>query len=206
MISYIVASHNESIFAENLLATLELSERDEVVAVWDAPSIAVAYNEGSARARNRIRCYIHHDVQLKDSRRLRQMLIDWCRPDIGMVGVIGSRTRAVPWWGSAHRCGSVFDGRGNAPMGFSPGGELCAYLDGLLLATAQDTEWDESYEGFHLYDHDMCEQMLHRDLPNFCLAGGHQLVFHNTNGSANVDQLYGWGANVDKFRAKWHSG
>lgn len=201
MISWIVASHNRDILYDNLLATLQpLPPDDQVVRVENAPSIAAAYNEGARRARWLIRCYVHHDVQILDLAALRAALLDACQLDTGIVGVVGSRTPRLPWW-EGDTCGSVRDARMGL-LNFGPGG-VCSYLDGLLLATAQPVEWDESYPGWHLYDHDVCQQMLARGLPNRCLDGGHRLVFHNTAGPTDTDRLTAWRAGTDRFREKW---
>lgn len=201
MISWIVASHRPQVLADNLQATLKLADGDELVVVQGAPSIAAAYNQGQQKAVNRLRVYVHHDVQLIDSARLRQALLEQCTEQVGMVGVIGSVTRVLPWWDGVCR-GSVVDGRmGLLDMG--PGGE-CAYLDGLLLASVHELAWDEGYEGWHLYDHDISEQQLAAGLTNLCLTGGAEMVLHNTTGPSDTGLLAGWDTGVVRFRRKWH--
>ena len=200
MISYIVASHDPKVLRDNLSATVACAPGDEVVVVRDAVSIAAAYNEGQSRARNPIRCYVHNDVRVLKPERLRAELIAHCTPAVGLVGIVGSRDARVPWWEGV-TCGSVVDARMGL-LDFGPGGE-CAYLDGLLLASVHALEWDESYPGFHLYDHDICQQSLARGFTNFCLDGGQDLVFHNTRGSTDVHKLASWDENVARFRSKW---
>jgi hypothetical protein len=200
VISYIVASHDRDVLESNLLASVHLQDGDELIVVEAAPSIAVAYNQGVADAGNDVRCYIHHDVQILDPQVLRAVLLRHCTPAIGMVGVIGSRTPVLPWW-EGDTLGAVVDARMGL-LDFGPGGE-CAYLDGLLLATAQNVEWDESYPGFHLYDHDVCEQMRRRGLANLCLTDGHELVRHNTAGPGDTALLDGWDEGVARFWRKW---
>lgn len=199
MISWIVATHDPTVLEQNLLATLDLQPEDELIVIEDAPSIAVAYNRGRAQAGRPIRCYVHHDVQLADPAALRDQLAEHC-PGRGIVGVIGSRDRVVPWWDGS-TLGSVVDARLGL-LDFGPGGE-CAYLDGLLLATAGDFEWDEAIPGWHLYDHDICQQALAAGHANHCLTGGADLVRHNTGGSTNLHHRAGWAEGVDVFRAKW---
>jgi hypothetical protein len=200
VISYIVASNRPDVLADNLEATLRLIDEDELIVVHDPPSIAVAYNEGQAKASNPIRCYVHSDVWIYDPERLRDDLVRRCGPGVGMVGVVGSRTRVVPWW-IGTTCGSVVDAR----MGLIDRGNggVCSYLDGLLLATVHDLTWDESYSGFHLYDHDICQQMLDRGLPNLCLSGGAQMILHNTTSSSDTSQLDGWDDALARFHDKW---
>lgn len=200
MISWIVASHRPKVLAANLAATLQLQGGDQLVVVSDAPSIAAAYNEGQRRATQAIRCYVHHDVQLLDPVRLRAQLVRECRPAVGMVGVVGSRDLVVPWW-EGDRRGSVVDSRLGL-LSFGPGGP-CAVLDGLLLATVHDVEWDEGYPGWHLYDHDVCAQMLAAGLRNECLSGGAGMVLHNTSGPVSVTRLPGWDQGVARWREKW---
>jgi hypothetical protein len=197
VISYIVASHHYPTLRDNLGSTIQGVDADEVVVVECADSIAKAYNEGQARATQPIRCYVHHDVQILDAPRLRSQLLRWCQPWVGVVGVVGSWNRAVPYWDGA-LCGSVEDTRVGV-IGPGKGGQ-CAYLDGLLLATVQTMAWDESYPGWHGYDHDMCEQLLAQGLVNWCLPDGHELVRHNTTGGWEPDGL---DEALDQFRKKW---
>ena len=200
MISYIVASHDRRILEDNLLASLSLEDDDELILIEDPPSIAAAYNDGAADAKNRIRCYIHSDVQILKPAELRSAMIEHCVDSVGMVGLIGSRSSVIPWWFGT-TCGSVTDARIGV-IDRAAGG-ACSYLDGLLLATAHEIEWDESYPGFHLYDHDICQQMLARGLPNYCLTGGAEMVLHNTDGAGAISKLDGWDAGMARFRDKW---
>jgi len=202
VISWIVATHNPAVLDANLLATLDLPTEDELVVVEDAPSIAVAYNRGRARATRPVRCYVHHDVQVLDPARLRAGLLEHC-PAAGIVGVIGSRNPVVPWW-DGQKLGSVVDAR-LGRLDFGPGGP-CAFLDGLLLATSLDLEWDETYPGWHLYDHDICRQALDAGRTNWCLDDGAGLVRHNTAGSTNVHQLMGWAEGVSRYAEKYSQG
>lgn len=200
MISWIVASHDPTILLKNLAASMVDLGTDQVIVVEDAPSIAVAYNQGQAKAEHPVRCYIHHDVQILNLLRLRSELLEHTTNAVGMVGVIGSRTETRPWWDGI--ClGSVVDGR-HGVLGFGVGGP-CSMLDGLLLATVHDVEWDETFPGWHGYDHDSCHQMLARGLTNHCLDGGHELVSHNTNNSRDPDQLNGFHDAMARLAGKW---
>jgi len=203
VISYIVATHNPAILHANLGATLQLQDADELVVVENAPSIAVAYNEGQARATQPIRCYIHHDIQVLDPPALRAQLIDWCVAPIGIVGVVGSRNRSVPWWEGA-ALGSVIDSRVGVQQ-FAKGGDA-AYLDGILLATCYELTWDEQYPGWHWYDHDICEQSIRLGRVNWCLTNGHELVRHNNSGSFDTSQLPDWDTGRSIFTEKWGGG
>ena len=200
MISWIVATHDADILYRNLIASMVDMADDELVIIPHAPSIAAAYSEGQTRAAKPIRCYIHHDMQVLNLPRLRSDLHAHVTSTVGMVGLIGSRTRAYPWW-DGQQLGSVFDQRIGA-LNAGPGGE-CALLDGVLLATVHDVAWDESIPGWHGYDHDSCEQMLDRGLPNFCLTGGHEMARHNNHGSSDPDQITGFHAALTAVQQKW---
>lgn len=204
MISWVVASHDPAVLAVNLQPALDQAAEfgDEVIVVRDAPSIAEAYNLGSADAAHPVRCFVHHDVRVLDLDALRGALLAACRPDVGLVGVIGTRVPALPWWDAPQRCGSAVDSRMGL-IDFSPGDCAAAVLDGLLLATAQPLTWDEAYAGWHLYDHDASMQMLDRGLPNWCLPYGSTLVEHRTTGSSDVRDLDGWVEGCARWREKW---
>lgn len=193
MISWIVASHDPAILEANLRPCLT-HPHDELIVI-DAPSIARAYNQGQAQATRPIRCFVHHDVQVLDLDHLRVELAQWCQPWVGLVGVTGSRCRAIPWWTGA-AAGAVQDVR-IGEVGTGKGGEV-AYLDGVLLATMHEIEWDDSFPNWHGYDHDASEQMLRQGLANWCLDG--PLIRHNTAGDwkpAEFDQA------MARFREKW---
>jgi hypothetical protein len=202
MISWIVATDDRNTLEANLSDTLQFEGADELVVVDDPPSIAAAFNQGSKQAVNEIRCYVHDDVRILDWLRLRGELLKHCRSNVGLVGVIGSRIPAIPWW-LGERCGSI-DSTSHGRMDYGSGGVSCSYLDGVLLATVQDIAWDESYGGFHFYDYDSCMQMLDRGLQNYCLPNGAELVFHN----ADIAKLTGerpleWNLAAQHFVEKW---
>ncbi len=203
MISWIVASHDPEILNTNLVPTLDLQDGDELIVIVDAPSVAVAYNQGQAKATQPIRCYVHHDVQILDNERLRVGLsvLTMCgAQNTGILGLIGSRSSTLPWW-EGSTLGPVIDGR-MGRLDFGPGGP-CDYLDGVLLATTKHIDWDEDYPGWHAYDLDACQQMLSRGLVNWCLDDGHELVLHNTRNSANTNHLQHYHDNIARLKAKW---
>lgn len=203
MISWIVASHDPEILGDVLAPSLEPAKAlgDELIVVRDAPSIAVAYRAGQRQARHPVRAFIHHDVRVLALQSLRHELLTHCTRGNGVVGVIGSATPALPWW-EGRRIGSVRDARLGL-LRFSPGGQAAAVLDGLLLAAWHDLPWDETYPGWHLYDHDVCRQMSAAGLTNWCLPEGASLVEHITTGPTNTDRLVGWAEGVARYRRKW---
>ena len=200
-ISWIVATNDLDTLHRNLVSSIVDMANDELVVVQDAPSITAAYNEGQRLAKRSVHCYVHHDVQILDLPRLRMELGTYVTTEVGMVGLIGSRTRVYPWW-NGHQLGSVLDQR-IGELNSGPGGS-CMLLDGLLLATVHDVAWDEAIGGWHGYDHDVCEQMTARGLSNFCLTSGHQMVRHNnTSTPLYASQIRGFNETMNLVREKW---
>lgn len=202
MIDWIVASHKEDVLQSDLLATLRRQEGDTVHVVREAPSITYAYSWGQANTAGPIRVYVHHDVRILDNDRLRQQLCDAvAEPNVGLVGIIGSRVTRMPWWLS-DCLGSVIDARLGL-VNFGPGGP-CVMLDGLLLATTQTVEWDLAWPGWHGYDQDACTQMTHRGLQNWCLSDGHTLVEHHAVDSPiDLAATSGYFDAVEYYKRKW---
>lgn len=190
---------------------------DQLLIIRNATSIARAYRYADLFTRpGDIRCYLHQDVRILDLAQLRLLLHTSCRADAGIVGVIGSAEvpawdldgreppLVCPWWDAPARVGSVRDSRLGL-LNFSPGDEPAEVVDGLLLATCQPIAWDTDYEGWHLYDHDACAQMLDVGLTNWVLPAGHELVEHNTTGPTSLAALTGWAEGVARFDLKWRA-
>ena len=200
-ISYIACTHNPNILKKCLMQSLILQDDDELIVIEGANSIAKGYNSGIDRAKNKIKCFIHHDLIVTNPILLRMNLLAYCIEDIGMVGIVGSQTDATPWW-EGQCVGSVVDSR-NGILFFSDGKEFCLHLDGLMLATYQDVRFDESIPGFHLYDQDICKQMEKQGKKNFCLKDGYRMVTHFTNGPNNIAQIDGYAEAMAIYNAKW---
>ena len=200
-ISYITCTHNKELLNKCLLPTLRLEQDDELIIVENPESIAIGYNFGIEKTQNKRQCFIHHDLIITNSSLLRMQLIAYCTEDIGMVGVIGSITDTVPWW-EGKTIGSALESR----MGliyFSEGKEFCETLDGILLATCQDVEFDETIPGFHLYDQDICTQMNKKGLRNFCMSNGYRIGMHYTFGNTNVELIDGYNLAKEAYSRKW---
>ena len=202
-VSYITCTHNKNILEKCLLQSLILKDEDELIVVENAKSIAEGYNTGIDQAKNKIKCFIHHDLIVTNPILLRMNLVAYCIDDIGMVGVIGSQTDAAPWW-DGQCVGSVVDSR-NGILYFSDGKQFCLHLDGLMLATYQDVRFDESIPGFHFYDQDICKQMEKQGKKNFCVKDGYRMVTHFTNGPNNIAQINGYAEAMEIYKEKWAS-
>lgn len=201
MISWIVASHDERILNENLLATLQLPEEDELVLVTDAPSITLAYTEGQERATKPVRCFIHHDIRIIDQQLLRERLIA-ATGQHALCGVVGSFQLAMPWWNGSP-CGSVEDSRLGV-LHFGQGGE-CRLLDGLILASREDLPWDVYWPGWHGYDYDICMAVRGMGKSVWCMADGAAMMVHNSDSPQALHLIDGWPEAEARFYAKWGS-
>jgi len=202
-VSYITCTHNKKIFQKCLFKSLILKDDDELIVIENAKSIAEGYNTGTDQAKNKIKCFIHHDLIVTNPILLRMNLIAYCVEEIGMVGIIGSQTDAAPWW-EGQCVGSVVDSR-NGILYFNDGKEFCLHLDGLMLATYQDVRFDESIPGFHLYDQDICKQMEKQNKRNFCVKDGYRMITHFTNGPMDISQINGYAEAMEIYKQKWAS-
>jgi glycosyltransferase involved in cell wall biosynthesis len=200
-ISYITCTHNKKIFENCLLKSLILKDEDELIVIENAGSIAEGYNTGIDKAKNKIKCFIHHDIIVTNPILLRMNLIAYCMDDIGMVGIIGSKTDASPWW-EGQCIGSVVDTR-NGILYFNDGKEFCLHLDGLMLATYQNVRFDESIPGFHLYDQDICKQMAQKGKKNFCVKDGYRMITHFTSTPTDTSKINGYAEAMEIYKQKW---
>jgi hypothetical protein len=200
-ISYIACTHNINILEKCLVQSLILQDEDELIVIEGANSIAKGYNSGIDRAKNKIKCFIHHDLIVTNPILLRMNLLAYCIEDIGMVGIVGSQTDATPWW-EGQCVGSVVDSR-NGILYFSDGKQFCLHLDGLMLATWHDVRFDESIPGFHLYDQDICNQMAVKGLSNFCIKDGYRMITHFTQTPMDMSKINGYAEAMAIYNAKW---
>lgn len=203
MISWIVATHQPDLMERMLIRTLVpgFVEGDQIIVEKYATSITNAYASAQAQATNRVKCFIHHDVEILNLEALRDAIIYAAEnPKIGMIGVIGSRSMIVPWW-NGDPLGACMDSR-LGRLTFGGAGE-CATLDGLLLATTQNVDWDVSWPGWHGYDYDSCRQMTQRGLINWCIPHGDALVYHNSDSPLDLHAIDGWQAAATLMAEKW---
>jgi glycosyltransferase involved in cell wall biosynthesis len=200
-VSYIACTHNTNILEKCLMQSLILQDDDELIVIEGAKSIAEGYNNGIDKAKNKIKCFIHHDLIVTNPVLLRMNLLAYCIEDIGIVGIVGSQTEAAPWW-EGQCVGSVVDSR-NGILHFSDGKQFCLHLDGLMLATCQDVRFDESIPGFHFYDQDICRQMAEKGLHNFCIKDGYRMITHFTQTPMDMSKIAGYKEAMAVYAKKW---
>lgn len=116
-------------------------------------NIGEAYNIGRQLASYRTKLYIHQDAQ-PVSRFFVERLHDMfdTNPNIGAVGLVG----CISDTGGAYFHAPVNERRGMYWGTFYPERERVAIVDGMLLATRENIEWAECYEGPHMAIEDYC--------------------------------------------------
>ena len=172
VISFIVSTHRPADFAHfkaNLQATVESSY--EIISIENPGrySLAEAYNIGARRATGAFLCFVHEDVSFCDSHWDVAVLERFeMRPDLGLLGVLGSMVRpdlpigffsGLPKWDRG-TFRELDESNSMVELGRHHPVEECAVrtLDGLFLFARREVwerfPFDENIPGFHFYDVD----------------------------------------------------
>lgn len=181
MISIIICSRASEISVELRQNIGETIGSDYELVVIDNSenrySIFSAYNEGIRRAKGDVFCFMHEDILFHTKGwgvRVEHTLVN---EEIGLVGVIGSQYKSaqcIPWWADFACVGQLIQGsiqdkeykiekcsHWERRIGDS---DEVAMLDGLWFCARRDLfstiSFDEiTYDGFHMYDADICMQV-----------------------------------------------
>jgi hypothetical protein len=179
-------------------------------------NIFQAYNEGVAKAKGDILCFMHDDILFRSNSWGKVVEESFSSdPRMGALGVAGGhflpdcpcswstcKTTSFHVW-QTNRDGSATE---YGCTDYSNGKRLVevACLDGLFMCIRQslfDTIRfdDQSFSGFHCYDSDICMQVM---------AAGYSVnvtfnidIEHHSNGACN-QQYYD---NLELWHKKWHS-
>lgn len=167
-ISFIICTNDELYLEECRFYISHLMVPDEmnvsVISVSDAKSMAAGYNEAMRATGAKYKVYLHQDMFILNRRFILDIL-NVFRTDesIGAIGVAGAKRIPIDGrvWdaldlGGCYSIGSFSDVgyRAVKPDVECPieKPEEAEYLDGMLIATSHDIDWDESIGGFHFYD------------------------------------------------------
>lgn len=165
-----------------------------------AKNLGQAYNMGRARAKYPLRIYMHQDVQLSD-RSLGLKLRELFKPSTG-IGAVGPLGATIDTGGGYWFCHPKFQ-VGSSPDLSAKSLQLVSdarplkVLDGIFLATDQDIEWDEGYEGTHMFIEDMCMRVRARGLRVWSV----DTWLKHRGGGSGLDMKY-WRSNA-RFRRLW---
>lgn len=156
-------------------------------------NIGEAYNIGRQLATHRTKLYIHQDAQPVDRHFVQKLhdLFD-TNPLAGAVGLVGSVTDT----GGAYFHADVADRRGMYWGTFYHERERVAIVDGMLLATREDIEWAECYEGTHMAIEDYCMRVREAGKEVWTIDSQ---IWHFSPGEPD-DSYF---RSVEKFQENW---
>ncbi len=172
-IAFIVCTNNKKYMEECKFYIEKLYVPDgmevSVIPIENPRSMTIGYNKAMKASSARYKVYLHQDMFIVN-RNFIFDIADCFESDsnIGMIGVAGIRKlRDASVWNSLDigGCYSVgtFSGVGSIavkPQINNPDSmyQEVDYIDGMLMASQYDIEWDEKIEGFHFYDVSQCER------------------------------------------------
>ena len=165
-ICFIACVNNERLWKECLVYIDRLiipeGYKVDVLAVWDAKSIAAGYNEGMQASDAKYKIYLHQDVFITDLYFLQELIdIFAVNKSIGMVGLVGVNHMpkdGIMWHGD--RVFSIYckynlniDGCREYTKPTGDNIAVVEAIDGLLIATQYDLPWREDiFDGWDFYD------------------------------------------------------
>lgn len=166
-IDFIICT-NKHVFLEECLYYLSLLHRPEgyevrVLTNEGATSMTAGYNEAMKSSDASIKVYMHQDVFITNPNFLNEIIrIFESDSLIGMIGMVGytkvnmagvmwleKRIGEVSWYGQ-----NQGDVPGKLHFDFDVNSDLneVAIIDGLMMITSKDIEWDERFDGWDFYD------------------------------------------------------
>jgi GT2 family glycosyltransferase len=135
----------------------------EIITIKNGESIFKGYNQGIRQAKSKIKVFIHQDVDLLNSSWVFKLLNAFAsNPSYGLLGLTGTQKFQNKgfWWASGQQyvVGELFSGLEKVNWVFRPLTKLAPVecIDGFFMATNREVMFDETLEGFHLYDMDYC--------------------------------------------------
>ncbi len=213
MISIIICSKFTDIsleLKENIKTTIGVNY--ELVVVDNSKgehSIFAAYNKGFRESKYPYLCFVHEDVLFQQKDWGAALIAHLSNPQTGVVGVAGGpiATRIpASWWlvGNGYKNLIQHYKIKNTianELSFSHEPKEVILLDGVFLSMRRELfdliRFDESLDGFHGYDHDICIQSVVAGYKNYVVFD--ILLTHFSEGSMNA-QYY---TNLLKVYKKW---
>jgi hypothetical protein len=177
MLSLIVSVHQPLTFVRYLepcvIALADECRRrnepePELIVVRGTESMARNYNRGLRRARFALKAYVHEDMHFDGPEwAFRARALFAADANLALLGLVGGRV--LPdrgyWWKpgrTENRVGGVLTTKFRSYWG-GPALERewaeVECVDGCVMITTADAEWDEAIPGFHCYDMDYCRTL-----------------------------------------------
>jgi GT2 family glycosyltransferase len=197
-------------FFQNVIGTF--GDQLQIIRVNDAQSMAEGYNRGVRSAIGKIIIFCHDDIEFLDSNTL-----EFIKEDLDFFDIVGVAGTSRLMEGRWHISGKKYiHGYVAHPLNErSTDYQICVYgnsskfhivkniqaLDGLFFAVknsvCSDVRFDESFNGFHLYDLDFTYAAY---LKGYRIAIDHRIpILHHSGG--RYDAI--WKIFYDKFNTKY---
>jgi len=204
-ICFIICTNNELLLSECLeyIKRLYVPEgyNIDAITITEAKSMTSGYNEGMHTSDAKYKIYLHQDVFIINRYCLYDLLeIFNSDKKIGMIGMVGYKKVSeygVMWLEERFGSNPIYGSGEYAECDFSDYRYSVAdgiidvkVVDGLLLATSTDVEWDEQFDAWDFYDASQSMRMLnagyrvvvpHQRVPWFVHDDGQFLSMWNYN-------------------------
>ena len=171
-----------------------------VVPIRNPQSMTSGYNDALKQAKAKYKIFLHQDVFIVNRDFINEIISCFNKDDnIGIIGIAGTRKliNAQAWSsldvGGCYSIGT-FSGLGLVgvkPDISDPVGEYeeADYVDGMLMATSCDIDWDERIDAFHFYDLSQCIRYREKGLKTVVIKQGEPWIFHDF-GPLNLETYY----------------
>jgi len=180
-------------------------------------NIFTAYNEGVRRTNGDILCFVHEDILFRCEDWGNMLINDYAKDKkIGCIGVVGIQflpKKPMAMWNASAGIGGVLQGQKDQQGRYFVSDDLdkdtkelteVVALDGCLISIRrtlfEQIHWDEkAYGGFHIYDMDICMQVLQTGC-KVCVEPS-VIIEHQSLGNATRE----WYDSLQSFYAKWQN-
>lgn len=136
----------------------------EILAVYDAKSMAAGYNEAMRASDAKYKVYLHQDVFLIYPNLIQELLEKFQNSKVGMLGVIGCEKlpeSGIMW--ETERVGNLdtilFGERNQLLNQEESKDRIVDAIDGVFMATQYDIPWREDlFQNWDFYDVSQCKE------------------------------------------------
>lgn len=201
-VTFIYCSNDELLLTEsiNYINCLNVPDGVEVdfIVKKGAKSMAEGYNQAMKGSSSEIKVYLHQDVFILNKNFIKDIM-DIFSSDlsIGMIGMVGYERVSSDgiMWHAGQLLGETFE-RSSKLFNLSTysysvendGYRYVAQIDGLLMATRADVEWNEEYiKGFDFYDAIHSIEMLRAGYKIVVPNSSCPWVLHDDNKPINME-------------------
>lgn len=200
MISIIICSRSSDIpssFRKNIESTVGVDH--EIIVIDNSEnkySIFAAYNRGISLSQYPYLCFVHDDVLFKTDSWGKKMIEHLNDPKTGIIGIAGGKIMAKTpaQWSNDSVCINIVQYKKDKiytdkkPVDFSGNRQQAILLDGVFLCMrrnlSEKIHFDETFEGFHGYDYDICVQSATSGFNNYVVYD--ILLEHLSSGNGNT--------------------